>query len=133
MKMRHRMEVHKFGRDLTTKKYEIPKLCMNAPFGTSLFQTPLELQHSLENKDKIESKYRGMVDKLKNKGNARPLTPCSNNDKICSQILIAEPKPKKDTYFCCICNEDYHSYISHIATNQHKLSSYADNLAQYYK
>lgn len=47
-------------------------------------------------------------------------------------MLFAEPKPKKDTYFCCIWNDDYDSYISHIVTNQHKLSTYAENLAVYY-
>lgn len=51
---------------------------------------------------------------------------------MCSKILITEPKPKKDTYFWSIWNEDYRSFLDHIATNQHRLSSYADNLAFYY-
>lgn len=133
MKMRHRMEFHKFSKDQTTKKFEIPRLCLDAPLGTSLFQTPSEFNYSLEHKVKIEDKYKGMIQKLQNKHNTKPPTPCSSHDKICSKILIAEPKPKKDTYFCCICNDDYNSYISHITTNQHKLSSYAENLAQYYE
>lgn len=38
----------------------------------------------------------------------------------------------KDTYFWDIWNDDYNSFISHIATNQHRLSSYAENLSVYY-
>lgn len=39
----------------------------------------------------------------------------------------------KDSYFCNIWNDDYNDYISHITTNKHKLSSYSDNLAEYYE
>lgn len=131
MKMRHRMEYHKFSSEKNMRKFDIPKLCMNAPKGTSLIQTSSELQHSLENKERIEGRYAAMILKLSDKFLSKSLTPWAN-DQICWKIAIEEPKPKKDSYYCWIWNDDYVSYISHIATNQHKLSSYADNLAQYY-
>lgn len=72
------------------------------------------------------------LDDWENKAELKPSTPWSNHIKLWSKLLFAEPKPKKDTYFWWICNDDYDSYISHITTNQHKLSSYAENLAVYY-
>lgn len=100
MGMRHRIEFNRFLKDPQTKKWEVPKLCLNAPKGTSLFQTPSELKYSLENKEKIEHKYNSMVEALIKKHNKKPVTPCSNHTKLCPKILITEPKPKKDTYFC---------------------------------
>ena len=61
MNFRHRMDFQKFERDIETRKFEIPKLWLNAPKGTSIFQTTNEINYSLENQEKIESKYRNLV------------------------------------------------------------------------
>ena len=131
--MRHRMEFHKFSMNQNTHLLEVARMVLDAPRGTSIFQTPSEYKYSMENKEKYESKYRSMMEKIKGKSSSKPLTPCRTDAKIWSKMLIAEPKPKKDTYFCWIWNDDYNSYISHIGTNQHKLSSYSENLAEYYE
>ena len=62
----------------------------------------------------------------------KPTTPWSSDKKLWQNMLFAEPRPKKDTYYWWVWNENYYNYISHITTNQHKLSSYADDLAVYY-
>ena len=133
MRKRVRMEFHKFSFNQETKKFEIPKLRINAPKGSSLFQTSQEENEISENREKLEEKYKLMVEKLKHKSSPLQIKPCDKDDKICSKLWIAEPKPKKDTYFCCIWNDDYQSYISHITTNKHKLSSYSEDLAQIYE
>jgi hypothetical protein len=67
MKMRHRIEFHKFSRDQTTQKLEIAQLFLNAPIGSSIFQTPSEINDSNLNRAKIEDKYRSVIENLKGK------------------------------------------------------------------
>ena len=94
MKMRARMEFHKFSRNIETKQLEIPKLWKNAPQGTSIFQTPSESKESISNIDKLEEKYRKMVEKWKMKKDPRARKTWNNHPKHSKNDDINEPKPK---------------------------------------
>jgi len=86
MRKRVRMEFHKFSFNQETKKFEIPKLRINAPKGSSLFQTSQEENEISENREKLEEKYKLMVEKLKHKSSPLQIKPCDKDDKICSKL-----------------------------------------------
>jgi hypothetical protein len=132
MKLRHRMELHKFPYIHEKNWLDIPELYLEAPQGSSLFQTPTEKDYTEQNRESIQKKYQDMVQSIKQAKSHTHVEPWKDDAKIWSKILFSEPKPKKDTYFWNICNDDYNSFVSHIATNQHRLSSYSENLALYY-
>ena len=114
------------------KALDIPKLYMDAPRGSSLFQTPTEIAETVKNHDRIVQKYNDTILRYKSSKLGQNLVSWATDDKKLSKKQIAEPKPKKDTHFCGIWNDDYKSFRSHIATNQHRLRSYSDSLASFY-
>ncbi|CAI2359193.1 unnamed protein product [Moneuplotes crassus] len=132
MKLRRRMEFHQFSYNHQTHKFEVPQLSLDAPQGTSIFQTPAEYKETKKNSHEIERRHLAKVEKFRKKCVVTK-EPMNKHMRDCPKTRIIEPKPKKDNFFCCVCNDDYNDYISHIGTNQHKLSSYADNLKEYYE
>jgi hypothetical protein len=76
------MEFHKFSMNQNTHLLEVARMVLDAPRGTSIFQTPSEYKYSMENKEKYESKYRSMMEKIKGKSSSKPLTPCRTDAKI---------------------------------------------------
>ena len=95
MKLRHRMEFHKFSSLIDQRgKLDIPKLYLKASKGSSLFQTPTEIDYTLKKEVKIEKMYEDMIWNIKQGGVHKPVTPWKDNDKMWSKILLDEFKPK---------------------------------------
>ena len=100
------MNAHTFQFNPKINKYDVSKLNLEAPDGTSIFQTAIENEIAETNYVKLMNKHEGNVHRLKQ------LPPCRSQ--------IEEQVPVQGSSTCTICNMKYYNYFDHVNSPHHR-------------
>lgn len=100
------MNSHTFQFNPKINRYDVSQLCLDAPEGTSVFQTQFERETATEHYAKLMNKHQSNIAGLKQ------LPPCL------SEINEQEPLSKANS--CAVCNCRIYNYFEHVNSTTHK-------------
>ena len=104
IKRSNRQHSHTFAYIIKSKSYDVHKTNLEAPDGTSIFQTESEHIKSVNNYAMLMNKYQGQVFNLKKAKETK------------TEFLEQEPVQNK---FCTICGANYVSIHKHLKDEEH--------------
>jgi hypothetical protein len=101
-----RMNSHTFQYNPKINGYDVSQLCLEAPDGTSVFQTQFERDTATEHYVKLMHKHQSNLVSL------QQLPQCL------SEIPEQEPVNKNST--CAVCGVRFYNYFEHVKCSSHK-------------